>query len=181
MIRQTTFGIALSTVVLASGFTNIPPIPGHFSVKKPGIVKPASKPNRRVVSSTFKNSDLEKSVFEQVNRYRAALDLPPLRMNAKITKQARLHSQNMARKKIPFSHRGFERRVRAIPIGFRNASENVAFNQGYDDPVNQAIVGWLTSPGHLKNIKGNFNLTGIGVATNSQGEIYFTQIFIRSR
>ncbi|NJL10639.1 MAG: CAP domain-containing protein, partial [Calothrix sp. SM1_7_51] len=97
MIRQTTFGIALSTVVLASGFTTIPPIPGHSSVKRPTLNQAASKPHRRVVSSTFKNSELEKSVFEQINRYRDAQGLPRLRMNPKITQQARLHSRNMAR------------------------------------------------------------------------------------
>ncbi|MER3590353.1 MAG: alkaline phosphatase, partial [Mastigocladus sp. ERB_26_1] len=37
------------------------------------------------------------------------------------------------------------------------------------------------SPDHLINIKGNYNMTGIGVATNSKGEVYLTQIFIRNR
>ncbi|MEB3337507.1 MAG: hypothetical protein VKJ46_08605 [Leptolyngbyaceae bacterium] len=39
----------------------------------------------------------------------------------------------------------------------------------------------MKSPGHLKNIKGQYNLTGIGIAKDSQGKYYFTQIFILRR
>jgi uncharacterized protein YkwD len=87
----------------------------------------------------------------------------------------------MARGKVPFSHQGFIRRVNSLPIGYSGAAENVAFNQGYNDPANEAVIGWLNSPGHLENIKGNYNLTGIGVATNSKGEVYLTQLFLRSK
>jgi len=41
------------------------------------------------------------------------------------------------------------------------------------------VDGWLNSPGHKKNIEGNFTLTGIGYARDHKGNIYFTQIFSR--
>jgi len=41
------------------------------------------------------------------------------------------------------------------------------------------VQGWLKSPGHRKNIKGDFDVTGIGVSKNAQGDYYFTQIFIK--
>jgi uncharacterized protein YkwD len=181
--QQTTFGIVLSTIVFAAGFTSCS-VPTHSLTKKPLSTPRVVNPANRVISSTsaLKPRDLEKSVFEQVNRYRSALGLSKLNLNAEISKQARIHSQNMARGKVPFSHNGFKRRVNAVSsIRYRSAAENVAFNQGYNEPANEAIVGWLTSPGHLQNIKGNYNLTGIGVATNQQGEIYFTQIFFRTK
>ena len=87
----------------------------------------------------------------------------------------------MAKGKVPFSHLGFKQRVNAITIGYSGAAENVASNLGYSDPANQAVVGWLNSPGHLENVKGHYNLTGIGVVTNTQGEVYLTQIFLRSK
>ncbi|GAB1545221.1 hypothetical protein NUACC21_78970 [Scytonema sp. NUACC21] len=181
MFRQTAFGIALSTLVLAGGLSTSL-VPGHSSIKKATQNKSVSSPSRQVESFyTFKTTDLEKSVFDQINRYRTSKGLRKLSLNPKITRQARLHSQNMARRKVPFSHQGFERRVRAIPLRYKSASENLAFNQGYNDPVQEAVTSWIKSPGHLKNIKGNYNLTGIGVATNSQGEVYLTQIFVRSR
>ncbi|MFM6200937.1 MAG: CAP domain-containing protein, partial [Dolichospermum sp.] len=55
------------------------------------------------------------------------------------------------------------------------------YNQGHQDPAAQAVQGWLNSSGHLANIRGNYNQTGIGVARNNQGKIYFTQIFLQSR
>ncbi|MBF2067126.1 MAG: CAP domain-containing protein [Calothrix sp. C42_A2020_038] len=179
-MRQTAFGIALSTIVLASGLTN--PISSQPTAKKANQSKPVSTlSNQAVLASNYDTSELEKSVFEQINRYRASKGLSRLTLNSRISKQARIHSQNMANGKVPFSHNGFEKRVKSTLINYQNAAENVAFNQGYDDPADEAINGWIKSPGHLTNLKGNFNLTGVGVAVNKQGEVYLTQIFIRNR
>ncbi|RCJ41301.1 alkaline phosphatase [Nostoc minutum NIES-26] len=180
MSRQPAFGIALSMLVLASGLMTSP-IPGHSSTKQTTDNQPLSISSSQIATSTtFETTALEKSVFDQINRYRAAKKLPKLKLNPTISRQARIHSQNMARGKVPFSHQGFERRVTAIPLRFNSAAENVAFNQGYSNPASEAVTGWLDSPGHLKNIKGNYNLTGIGVAANKQGEVYLTQIFLHS-
>lgn len=126
--------------------------------------------------------EMEKLVHEQVNEYRRSQNLPPLTLNSAISEQARIHSQNMADSKV-LSHRGFEERVDAIgqTISYRSAAENVATNLGYSDPGNQAVEGWIQSPGHQKNMVGNYNLTGIGIAITPGGQYYFTQIFIRSR
>ncbi|MGH1397085.1 MAG: CAP domain-containing protein [Trichormus sp.] len=181
MTRQPAFGIALSTLVLAGGLL-VPPIAGHTSTQAPTDDQPLSFVSSQVATSTtFQTTALERSVFEQINRYRSARNLPKLTLNANITRQARIHSQNMARGKAPFSHHGFEERVYAIPLRYKSAAENLAFNRGYSDPANQAVIGWLESPGHLKNIQGNYNLTGIGVASNQKGEVYLTQIFLRTR
>ncbi len=179
MIRQTAFGIALSTIVLASGLTNA--IPTQTSAKKVNQVKSVPITSQAVLTGNFNTSELEKSVFEQINRYRTSKGLSRLTLNSRISKQARVHSQNMANGKVPFSHNGFEKRVKSTAVRYQSAAENVAFNQGYDDPVAEAIRGWIKSPGHLKNLKGNYNLTGIGVATNKEGQVYLTQIFILNR
>lgn len=124
---------------------------------------------------------LEQSVHQKINAYRASRSLPALALNATISNVARIHSQNMASGSVPFGHQGFDARVQTLSqtFTFRSAGENVAFNQGYSDPVAVAVNGWLNSPGHLNNIVGSFNLTGIGVARNSIGEYFFTQIFWR--
>ncbi|BCL38476.1 transporter [Nostoc sp. MS1] len=159
-----------------------PLIPGHTSTRNTAENSPLSIFSHQVAttSTTFQTTTLEKAVFERINRYRVARRLPKLTLNARITQQARIHSQNMARGRVPFSHQGFEQRVNAIPIRYKSAAENVAFNRGYDDPADEAVIGWIDSPGHLKNIKGNYNMTGIGVATNAKGEVYLTQIFLRT-
>lgn len=126
---------------------------------------------------------MEQAVHTQINQYRASRGLPSLALDARISQQARLHSQNMASKQSPFSHQGFQQRVQAIAqsISYRAAAENVAYNQGYQDPAKQSVQGWIKSTGHRQNIEGQFNLTGVGVAKNSRNEYYFTQVFIRGR
>ncbi|MGJ5675096.1 MAG: CAP domain-containing protein [Nostochopsis sp.] len=180
MIRQSAFGTALSMLVLAGGLTTTSL--GHTSTKKLFANQTLLTSSPQIASAaTFKTTDLEKLVFERINRYRTSLGLKKLTLNAKISKQARIHSQNMARGKVPFSHKGFERRVNAIPIRYISAAENVAYNLGYSDPAEEAVTGWIKSPEHLVNIKGNYNMTGIGVATNEKGEVYLTQIFFGNR
>ncbi|MFM7364336.1 MAG: CAP domain-containing protein, partial [Cuspidothrix sp.] len=119
-------------------------------------------------------------VFIQINQYRAKRGLKQLIVNEKISEQARIHSENMASGKVPFSHQGFRQRVMAIPLTYSSAAENVAYNMGYSSPANEAVSGWLKSPGHLKNLQGQYNLTGVGVATNNKGEVYLTQIFLNT-
>lgn len=132
---------------------------------------------------TSELKQLEQVIHQQVNQYRQSQNLPPLTLNSTISEQAKIHSQNMAVGKVPFSHEGFEGRVKAIPqtITYRSAAENVATNYGYSDPATQAVKGWINSPGHQENMVGDFNLTGLGVAKDSEGKYYFTQMFIRSR
>ena len=140
---------------------------------------PSSTVSQRPNSGAF--TSLEQSVHKQINDYRKSRNLPPLTLDARITQQSRIHSEAMASGRVPFSHNGFEGRVRAIAsaIPYRSAAENVAYNQGYSKPDQQAVQGWLKSPGHYKNIVGDFDLTGIGITKNAKGEYYFTQIFIK--
>lgn len=126
-------------------------------------------------------ADLEQAVHDQVNAFRAEQNLPPLTLDPRISEVARKHSEDMAAGRVEFGHAGFEGRVRSIArtIPYRSAAENVAYNQGYSAPVEQAVEGWIDSPGHRVNMEGQFNLTGIGVTRTADGKYYFTQIFIR--
>lgn len=174
MSRQNVFGISLTVFVFVTVlFTTITSARNSL-IRKPIYNKPLS-------ISHLKTTDVERAVFQKINEYRISQGLPKLRLDENIIHQARIHSREMANGKIPFSHEGFKKRVDAISIHFTSAAENVAFNQGYSDPAEEAVVGWLNSPGHMKNIQGNYNLTGIGVAVNNKGEVYLTQIFLHSR
>jgi uncharacterized protein YkwD len=131
-------------------------------------------------TTTITIAALEDSVHQQINQLRRSQGLPALTRNSAMNNQARIHSQNMANKIVPFGHIGFAQRIQATGISYRAAAENVAYNWGYSDPATQAVQGWRYSSGHWRNIIGNYNLTGIGVARNSRGEVYFTQLFIRT-
>jgi uncharacterized protein YkwD len=126
-------------------------------------------------------NSLEQSIHNQVNQYRQSKNLPPLVFDQTIIDQARLHSLAMANVgKI--SHNGFDNRVTEIgkTIPYSSVAENVAANQGYKNPENTAVEGWITSPRHQKNMVGDFNLTGIGVVEKG-GRYYFTQIFVSKK
>jgi uncharacterized protein YkwD len=123
---------------------------------------------------------LEESVNQQINQYRRSQGLPPLRLDSRISAIALNHSQRMASKQVPFSHNGFKSRYQQIAqvIRSQGVAENIAYNQGSRDPVKTAVQGWLQSSGHHKNIMGQYQITGIGVAKNAGGEYYFTQLFV---
>lgn len=174
-------GIALAVLVLASGTVGCDSISRadkSLPVKETPAAAPTSPASK---SSPF--AAMEQSIHQQVNQYRQSRGLPPLTLDDRISQQARAHSQAMASGRVPFSHQGVEERFKAIgkSISYRAAAENVAFNQGYTDPVTQAVQGWIDSPGHRHNMEGKYELTGIGIAKNAKGEYYFTQLFIKRR
>jgi uncharacterized protein YkwD len=84
-----------------------------------------------------------------------------------------------------FSHRGLDGKMvndRAEQIGmfdWRAIGENIAFNRGYDQPVEMAVEKWLESPSHRENLLNKSWIeTGVGVAVSPDGSYYFTQVFI---
>jgi len=90
------------------------------------------------------------------------------------------HSENMANGSAPFSHEGFNDRFPSFPFRFTDgAAENVAMNAGLEDVAKAAVDGWINSPGHRKNKLGNYIYSGIGVARNTRGQWYLTQLFAR--
>lgn len=123
---------------------------------------------------------IEKSVFKMVNQLRAKHQLPPLTSSSFMGSLAREHSIDMASGLIPFGHDGVSQRFNAILKKYPNSTsfgENVAFDEGYANPGEEAVAAWINSPPHLANMLGDYNLTGVGVASNDLGEYYFTQIF----
>jgi uncharacterized protein YkwD len=63
--------------------------------------------------------------------------------------------------------------------GWRALAENIAYNQGYDDPESFAVERWMKSDKHRANIlNGEFTHAGLGVARGADGRIYFTQVFM---
>lgn len=165
-----------SLVLMSLGFLAILPNAAQLI---PTQSPPQNPMNISLASSSI--ADLEKATHEQINKYRASKKLPPLSVDPRITQQARIHSENMASGKVKFSHDGFDGRAKAIAIPYQSVAENVAYNMGFSDPVRNAVDGWIKSDGHRKNMEGQFNLTGIGIAKNAKGEYYFTQLFVRSR
>ena len=123
---------------------------------------------------------LEREMVDAVNRYRASKGLPSFEASIIITGQARIHSKRMAADEVPLAHDGAEERTEKIGefIPWKSTSENVAYSTKRDNLIDFVLERWILSPGHLKNIEGEFNITGIGVALSPDGRYFFTQIFV---
>lgn len=124
-------------------------------------------------------SPMSADILRYVNEHRRSMGLKPLQANSFISSVALGHSRDMLTGKTPFGHEGFNQRIDIIRkrLGpLHVAAENVA-----EGPMSarEVVDGWLHSPGHRRNIEGDFRLTGIGVAKAGNGNIYFTQIFTK--
>jgi uncharacterized protein YkwD len=139
---------------------------------------PVKKPYTFAVTPAS-NTGMADEILKYINDYRRKKGLPALSMNASMSAEAQRHSENMAARRTSFSHNGFQGRIKRISNslngGIGNAAENVAMGSS---SARDVVNDWLTSPMHKKNIEGRYNLTGIGVATDKKGVLYFTQIFI---
>lgn len=129
--------------------------------------------------NTDQYNKMTNEILKLVNKHRLDMGLGVLSTNTPITAAAEKHSKNMATKKIPFGHDGFDQRMAGLRKQISNTSgwaENVALGA---HTAEEALDMWLKSPGHKKNIEGDYNLTGIGIAKSKDGDLYLTQIFFK--
>lgn len=130
-----------------------------------------------LVSRSYEFELIARQALDGTNAYRARKGLAPLRWHDGIAKIAAEHAAQMASGRMPFSHDGFDDRVRAFPVSHSRAAENLALNQGVADVARVAVDGWIKSPGHEKNLSGPYTLCGIGVGRSANGTFYLTQLF----
>ena len=140
-------------------------------------------------SSSFKSNDkfstvkdeIGKKCLELTNQFRAKNKLAPLKWDDSIWKISLTHSKNMGDGKVPFGHKGFNERIKQFPFHFNLACENVFMCQGYSEYsiAENAVNGWINSPGHRKNLLSNTNFCAIATYRTSSGAYYLTQMFAR--
>ena len=153
-------------------------MPLHFAWTICPVAEKTVAPYGSVRSSIHPDSMISE-ILEYVNDDRKMQGLSPLKLSDVESSIAAKHSRDMASGKVPFGHSGLNARAKAIrkALGeIMSVGENVA-----SGPMSarEVVDGWLKSPGHKRNIEGDFTLTGIGIASDKQGNIYFTQIFSR--
>lgn len=143
-------------------------------------VAESARPAARVTAA----NSFEQRAFALVNEQRRERGQEPLRWDAEATRIAREHSENMARRDF-FAHTDpdgvdYVRRAAAGGLtGWRALAENIAYNQGFDDPAAFAVERWMLSSKHRENIlRQAFTHAGIGVARAADGRVFFTQVFV---
>ena len=145
----------------------------------------SSEPAKPAGKSKATNAlDLERRAFELINRQRTATGLEALAWSDDAAKIARLHSENMANYNF-FSHTGIDGSMvndRADSFGVRKwraIGENIAYNQGFENPVEFAVERWMQSPKHRDNLlNSRWKESGIGIAVTADGTYYFTEVFL---
>lgn len=146
-------------------------------VKQQALGSAALLKMRNENSIQFSN-DLGKKMLALTNQFRMKNKLKPLKWDQRLANIARTHSIRMAEGKVPFGHAEFRNRVAKYPRNFKMAGENVATMFGY--PNNALAVttvnGWIKSPGHRRNLLGNFNHCAIASYRDAKGRWYFTQL-----
>lgn len=127
---------------------------------------------------------LEAQCLDAVNRERQTRGLEPLEFSRELLPVARDYSRWMAEEKF-FSHtdpqgRSVRQRVNDAGIKWRALGENLAYANGYINPVAASMSGWMESPGHRRNILDRaFRKTAIGVWIADDETVYFTEIFMK--
>jgi uncharacterized protein YkwD len=135
-------------------------------------------------SAPVEPNDIERRAFEQTNAARIQHGLPPFTWDSDVCRMARIHSEKMSRQGF-LSHvtpdgLGLRDRIRAVGIEkFIVLGENIAYNQGYDDPGAFAVERWMLSFKHRANILSpEFRAMAIGSFVAADGSVYLTQTFI---
>ena len=153
---------------------------GRFAVNTP----PATTIPSATSPTLAEASEIERRAFEQTNQVRMQNGLPPFEWDADVCRMARSHSENMSRLNF-FSHvtpDGLRIRDRARAVGilaYKVMGENIAYNQGYEDPGAFAVERWMASEKHRANILSTeFRAMAIGMYVAPDGSVFLTQTFI---
>ena len=185
-----TFRIRTFLLALIGLFVCCPAVLGQEAKSQPVArlvtrFTPTTTPVNTSTSPTLAEAgEIERRAFEQTNQVRVQNGLPPLEWDAAVCRMARSHSESMSRLKY-FSHvtpDGQRLRDRARAVGiltFTVLGENIAYNQGYEDPGAFAVERWMASPKHRANILSKeFRAMAIGTYVAADGSVFLTQTFI---
>lgn len=125
---------------------------------------------------------IEREVTARVDAHRGSRGLQVLEHSEVVAELARAHSRAMASGEVGFGHAGMQRRARelAARLPFAGMGENVSRQPREAGLAALAVEGWLDSRVHRKNIEGDYQLTGVGAARAPDGNVYLTQIFVRT-
>ena len=105
----------------------------------------------------------ELAVVRVMNSVRASHGVPPLRVGRALTRAARSHSVDMARRGY-FDHGAFVRRLRTFGVRASYIGENLASGT---QPLSAATIVqlWIASPPHRQNLLDrDFRRIGVGEA-----------------
>ncbi|MGP3985842.1 CAP domain-containing protein [Streptomyces sp. 3N207] len=140
----------------------------------------SAAPTSTTASTASGSSGLQDQIVGLVNEERQKAGCKPVTADAKLTKAAQAHSEDMA-EHSNMSHTGSDGsspddRIERAGYSWSTYGENVAY--GYSSPES-VMEGWMNSSGHRANIL-NCDFKEIGVGHAQPGH-YWTQDFATAR
>ena len=168
--RATKGGLAL---VLCATFAFL--LPSTASTRP----TPASQPPRAAAPISL--DGMAREIVYLVNIERAQHALPPLRVNDRLTVDAKLQATQIAETGVldhvilsgPYPTP--RERAEAAGYNWNALGENLAL--GFTDAPS-AVAAWMRSPGHRANIlAGGYSETGVVLAPDARGRLIFVQTF----
>jgi uncharacterized protein YkwD len=127
--------------------------------------------------STHQTTGLAEELLNQVNKFRTSKGLPELTLSEELNAIAQKHSENMAAGRVAFGHSGFAKRnamAKAKLEDMSSYAENVAYGAS---SATEVMTMWKNSAGHRRNMLGDYEYVGIGIAKDRKGTIYYTTVF----
>ncbi|CQR46775.1 LysM domain/BON superfamily protein [Paraliobacillus sp. PM-2] len=154
------------------GVTEI--IEANPQIENPDLIYPKQQLTIPDIDATKR---VEHLVIQLTNQERAKHGLSALKPDWELSRVARYKSTDMKNKNY-FSHQSPTygspfTMMKDFGISYRRAAENIA--RGQQTPQ-QVVRAWMNSPGHRKNILGDFSHIGVGYVANGK---YWTQMFIK--
>ena len=123
-------------------------------------------PREHLASAGVTATPGEIAIVRVMNSVRAANGVPPLRIGPALTRAARAHSVDMARKGY-FDHGAFVQRLRRFGVRAPYVGENLASGTRPLSP-GEIVQMWVASPPHRQNLLDRgFRRIGVGVAGGS--------------
>lgn len=136
-------------------------------------------------STKFVMTREEKQLLDLLNKERAKADLSVLKPHPLLFKAARAHAANMAKQRKMEHELDGKRpaqRVEAAGYNWGKVSENIAMAEDGEPPLADIVKQWMESKTHRENLLDkNVTETGVAIARNAKGEIYYAQILARPR
>ena len=130
------------------------------------------------IVSNYDYTENETQLLVLVNQYRVAQGLNELQPINHVSFKSFEHNLYMIeRKKI--SHDLFTERSNNLiqVLGAVRVGENLAYN--FSSP-NSALYAWINSPGHKKNLEGDYTHFGVSITVDTEtGKSYYTNMFIK--
>jgi uncharacterized protein YkwD len=137
---------------------------------------------KQTKNSRHKTSDdayLDSDYYSLMNEHRVNLGLPPLISSGVIEEVAKEHSSWMSTGQGRFGHEGWEGRCKRLRKELRGIRCGEIVAQGQKGSQN-VFASWLGSVPHRRSLESpEWTHTGLGWARSSDGELYWTQLFLK--